>query len=741
MDNKAEDQKTINKPVEEEEKKTKKKTSFFVQIITGLLTGTMVGLFFGGYCSCLRFIGNAFIGLLQMTVLPYITLSLIFSIGKLTRKEAKILAVKGIYLLLALWIIGALAVFFMSFALPPWESGSFFSDSFLQEPQKTDMVKLYIPSNPFYSLTYNLVPAVVLFSIGTGIALMELDKKSKFLEQLEVLTEALKKLNNFVVKLTPLGVFFIAADLAGTMEFKQLELVQVYLVILTVGTIMLVFGILPLLMTSLTSLKYKDILHSSKDALIMSFATGSVFVALPMIVDSTKELSVMNQVDLEKDKAEKSTKLIVPLAFPFPDLGRIWALIFIPFASWFYGNNLSLLQYPRFLSVGILSAFGSLNNAVPYLLRLMKIPSDIFNLYTAFGFYTTRLNKGIKAMFLITFTILLISWISGTIKFRWVNILKFIGGSAITILIVVILLKGLFSWTFTKQHSKEKLLVDRRLIGPKMESTLLKESSPNPVKKKPGETIMERAKRRGILRVGVDLDELPFSYMNSEGNLVGFDVDMAHQLASDLKLKLEFVPIERGMIVKQLKEDHFDIVMAGIQGTIYRASMLQVPSPYLDATLALVVHDSQRMNLSHLSDIRNKSGLTFAVVKGGFFAEKASEYFPEAKFIEIESEKEYFIKKGEGFDALLTSAETGFAWTLIYPQFAVTNPFEGQIRVPLFYLFNKDPDFKDFIETWQDVNQKDGTMKIYYNYWIMGKEYKKKKKRWCIVRDVLHWCK
>ncbi len=61
----------------------KKKLGLSVKIFIGLLLGIGCGLFFGEYCVSLKVFGDAFVGLLQMTVLSYITCSLILNIGRL----------------------------------------------------------------------------------------------------------------------------------------------------------------------------------------------------------------------------------------------------------------------------------------------------------------------------------------------------------------------------------------------------------------------------------------------------------------------------------------------------------------------------------------------------------------------------------------------------------------------------------------------------------------------------------
>ncbi|PON16733.1 hypothetical protein C2W62_16855 [Candidatus Entotheonella serta] len=61
----------------------KKRLSLATQVVIALGLGLAVGMFFGELVAFLKDIGRAFILLLQMTVLPYITLSLITGLGHL----------------------------------------------------------------------------------------------------------------------------------------------------------------------------------------------------------------------------------------------------------------------------------------------------------------------------------------------------------------------------------------------------------------------------------------------------------------------------------------------------------------------------------------------------------------------------------------------------------------------------------------------------------------------------------
>ena len=65
-------------------KKEKKKLSLSSQILIGMDLGILVGIFFGEYGAFLQIIGDVFIHLLKITILPYITVSLIQGVGGLT---------------------------------------------------------------------------------------------------------------------------------------------------------------------------------------------------------------------------------------------------------------------------------------------------------------------------------------------------------------------------------------------------------------------------------------------------------------------------------------------------------------------------------------------------------------------------------------------------------------------------------------------------------------------------------
>ena len=130
------------------DKKEKKKISLSSQIMIGMGLGFAVGIFFGEYCAPLQIVGNAFIQLLQITILPYITFSMILGIGGLTSDQAKLMAKKVGLLLLLFWGISFVMVLLLPLSFPEWESAAFFSSSIVETPKKVDFLSLNPPPYP-----------------------------------------------------------------------------------------------------------------------------------------------------------------------------------------------------------------------------------------------------------------------------------------------------------------------------------------------------------------------------------------------------------------------------------------------------------------------------------------------------------------------------------------------------------------------------------------------------------------
>ena len=182
------------------------------------------------------------------------------------------------------------AVFLMPLTFPAIQNAFFFSTTLVEERAPLDFVALYIPSNPFQSLANSIVPAVVLFSAFLGAALMGIEKKEPLLGSLQVLERMLARANRFSLRLTPLGLFAIAAVTVGTADTEQMGRLRVFLIGYAAMSLLLALWILPGLVACLTPIPARRILQSTRDALITAFITGELFIVLPALIDRSKAL-------------------------------------------------------------------------------------------------------------------------------------------------------------------------------------------------------------------------------------------------------------------------------------------------------------------------------------------------------------------------------------------------------------------------------------------------------------------
>jgi len=708
------------------------------QVLIGLALGIVVGLFFGELASSLKIIGQIFIGLLQMTVLPYILVSLVSALGRLSFSEAKTLALRGGTFVLLFWGVTLAAVVGIALSFPAWESATFFSSSLAEPERKLDFIQLYIPTNPFYALTNTIVPAIVLFSIAMGLALIGAPGKDRLLPNLQVIEDALMRIAGTVARAAPLGVFALVADAAGTMEVESLGRAQVY-VLLYIGTaLVLSLWVLPGLVSVLTPLPFRRVLTHTQDALVTAFATGSLLIVIPLMAERTNEL--LEEIGLRNPDAESAVNLMVPVNFNLPNMGKLLSLSFVLFAGWSSGSSVPVEQYPLFLVPGLVSFFGEVVVALPFLLDLMRIPADFFQLFLPVDTITGRFGTLLAAVHTIAQALLTAAAVSAAIRLRWVPLVRYIAVSVVLALAVFVGLRLFFEHVVPHKYRAYEQLVQMDLAISRGEIKVIKPEDAEPLSLEGAAGRLAAIKKRGRLRIGYGSDRLPYVFHNSDGKLVGFDVDLAHLLAAELGVELDFINIAPKDAGRYLEEGRVDLVVGGIPVTPERTLQMRFTEPYMQATLGFVVRDYERKRFATLEQMRGAGALRIATFDVPYYNNLVRAAMPNAELILINSQTDFFKAPEGRFDAMLAAAEVGSAWTLIFPKFSVVVPKPNVVRGPIAIGMPKNaPELYDYVNTWVTLKRASGTTRILYDHWILGRGAESTKPRWSIIRDVLGW--
>jgi Na+/H+-dicarboxylate symporter/ABC-type amino acid transport substrate-binding protein len=709
--------------------------SFSTQILVGLVAGIATGVFFGESVAPLKVVADGFVKLLQMTVLPYVTISIISSLGSLSAEDAKRLGLRAGAVLALLWAVGIGFALMFPLVFPHVQSGSFFSTALLEQRAPFDFVGLYIPSNPFYSLANNVVPAVVLFSAIVGIALIGLEQKQVLLGVLAVAGQAVSRATRFIVRLTPWGLFAIAATAAGTLSIEQIARIQLYLVAYVAVSLLLAAWVIPGLVTALTPIGYVELVTRMRDPFITAFIAGDLFIVLPSLIEHSKEL--LGRYESSEGQSRALPDVIVPASFNFPHTGKLLSLSFVLFAGWFADSPVPLLEYPRFALSGLLTFFGSLNAAVPFLLDQFRIPADTFQLFLTTGVVNQRFGSLLAAVHTVAVGLLGSAALSGMLRFHARRIGRYLVVTGILSVITFGGLRLLFETSMRPTFEGAEIVRTMRPMLPQAPATRrisLTDAKPE------APTVLGSIRARGLVRVGVLPERLPYAFEDSNGHLVGLDIEMAHQLARDLGVTLEFVPVTPDEMSAALDRGACDIVMSGVVTTPLRASTMPFTVPYLDETLAFVVPDYLRDKYATWDDIRARGAVTIGAPNLGYFISGLQERVPQARIVPMEWGRDVFVDERLPFEAVMLSGERGAVITLLHPEYSVVVPGPDVIKVPLAYpVARHDADFLAFVNTWIEVKRRNGTIEALSDHWIYGKNATVPKPRWSVIRNVLHW--
>ena len=127
----------------------------------------------------------------------------------------------------------------------------------------------------------------------------------------------------------------------------------------------------------------------------------------------------------------------------------------------------------------------------------------------------------------------------------------------------------------------------RRWLHAALLSCLLLPALPARSQTMPDSTL-ETIKKRGSIMVGM-ATFVPWAMRDSQGNLIGFEIDVATKLAADMGVKLELVPTSWDGIIPALLAGKFDVIIGGMTITPKRNLTVNFSAPYDYAGTSLAV--------------------------------------------------------------------------------------------------------------------------------------------------------
>ncbi|WP_428101459.1 transporter substrate-binding domain-containing protein [Candidatus Rariloculus sp.] len=229
---------------------------------------------------------------------------------------------------------------------------------------------------------------------------------------------------------------------------------------------------------------------------------------------------------------------------------------------------------------------------------------------------------------------------------------------------------------------------------------------------------LQQVLNEGTLRVGVALST-PWALRGPDGELTGFEIDVAHKLAEDMEVEADIRVYEWDRLILALEAGEVDVVASGLAITPERALHVNFSEPYAIGGVSLATNVTKTANVQELDDL-NTGARKIAAVEGSVATELVARLLPRAELVVFEDVQ-------TAGSALVGGEVDGFLEEEPVPTFlALENPaaIDVPIARPLLetrtaFAVNKgDPDFVFFLNAWIAARAADTWLPTTNNYWF-----------------------
>ncbi len=209
-----------------------------------------------------------------------------------------------------------------------------------------------LPVNPLSSLVEGQMLDVVILSIIGGVAFLSIEKNqaNNVLDILEIIQQICMKVISWAMRLAPIAVFGMMAQVTSSTGIKSLGNMAKYVMCSYLGFLLLLilYLLLILIIKRTSPIKF---LKTISTPLLLAFSTSSSAATMPVSMKVAEE-------ELEVDKA--AARFLIPLGTTVNMSGSaIWHTTAVIFLSQVYEINLSLGQISLVVATSIASAIGS----------------------------------------------------------------------------------------------------------------------------------------------------------------------------------------------------------------------------------------------------------------------------------------------------------------------------------------------------------------------------------------------
>src|SRR5215471_15397625 len=147
------------------------------------------------------------------------------------------------------------------------------------------------------------------------------------------------------------------------------------------------------------------------------------------------------------------------------------------------------------------------------------------------------------------------------------------------------------------------------------------------------DSILTEILRRGTVRIATAVSTRPLRFEDENGNLQGYDIDIANRLAKDLGVTIDWIKTNAAGRVAMLQTKQADITIGSFTPNLERLKTIGFTDPYSTEVLNLLSR-ADRKDLGSVADF-NRPEVKFAIPRTSTMAKAIATYMPKATVVEV----------------------------------------------------------------------------------------------------------
>jgi len=334
--------------------KLKIHTQIFIAIVLGLAAGIVLG----EKAVHIKIVGDLFIRLLKVIIIPLILASMVAGIVSLgdMRKLGRIGLKTFIYYMATTTLAIGVGLILVNL-IKPGVGVNIVADTVTdlsgrETPSIVSIITDILPENLFDAMAKDRVLSIIFFSILLGVAISSIGEKGKPLAILfDAFNTVMMKITGWIMRLAPLGIFALMAYTIGTMGLSVLRSLFLYMMTVILGLTIHALVILPMLLMIFGKHSPVKLFKDVFSALATAFSTASSAATLPITMDCLQENTGVSN---------KITSFVLPLGATINmDGTALYEAVAAMFIAQAYGIELGLWQQLVIMLTATLASIGA----------------------------------------------------------------------------------------------------------------------------------------------------------------------------------------------------------------------------------------------------------------------------------------------------------------------------------------------------------------------------------------------